>query len=97
MSAEHRPSEKQVSDKPTSYFRGYWSISEVVDYMKPLAEWMQKFKPESKKLTLKRQDYDLIRRWPKAAGLFGITVTETGASFMGFELGFDKKPPRYLK
>ena len=84
-------------EKPVSYFRGYWSIKDVVEYMKPLAEWMQKFKPETHVLTLKRQDYDLIRRWPKAASLHGITVTETGARFMDFELHFDKKPPRYPK
>ena len=83
--------------KPQSYFRGYWSIADVVDYMKPLAEWMKKFKPENKQLTLKGPDYDLIRRWPKAAGLHGIQVTETGAMFDGFELKRDNKPRRYIK
>lgn len=89
--------ERSIGSKPVSYFRGYWSIKEVVDYMAPLAAWMKKFKPETKQLTLKRPDYDLIRRWPKAASLHGITVTETGAVFDGFELRHDKKPPRYQK
>lgn len=79
----------------SSYFRGYHAIKEVVDYVQPLVEWMAQFKPDTKELTLKRGDYDLIKRWPKAAGLFDISVTEEEISYRGVRLKHDLKAPRY--
>lgn len=79
-----------------SYFRGYHAIKEVIEYLQPLAEWMEKHKPNVKTLTLKRQDFDLLQRWPKAASMFEVQQ-EAGKSlrYHGFALKFDKKPPRY--
>lgn len=81
----------------SSYFRGYYSIKEVVDHLQPLAEWMSQFKPDTKEITLKRGDYDLIKRWPKAAGLLDIRVTDEEICYRGFRLKHDLKPPRYEK
>ena len=81
-----------------SYFRGYHAIKEVVGYLQPLAEWMSKYRPDTKSITLKRQDFDLLKRWPKAAGMFEVSQDQHGAlTFRGFALKFDKKPPRYSK
>jgi hypothetical protein len=81
----------------TSVFRGYKSIQEAMDHIKPLAEWMKANRPTCKRITLKGPEYDLIQRWPKAAKLFGIQVTETSIIYDGFEFGRDKKPQRYGK
>lgn len=82
----------------TSHFRGYHSIKEIVDYMEPLGEWMKKYKPDSRELTLKGPDFDLIKRWPKAASMFHIRQNEAGElSWDVFRLKRDKKPPRYDK
>ncbi len=80
-----------------SYFRGYHAIKEVVDYMRPLAEWMEMHKPGVKEITLKRGDYDLLKRWPRAAGMHNVTVTADGVTYKGFALKHDRKPPRYDK
>jgi hypothetical protein len=81
-----------------SYFRGYNSIKEVADYLEPLADWMEKYKPGTKVLTLRRQDFDLIQRWPKAAGLLKFSqAPDKSISYRGFTLKYDKKPPRYSK
>ncbi len=87
----------EVASKPQSYFRGYWSIMEVVERMRPLADWMERFKPGQKELTLIRKDWDLIARWPKAASLFDIAVDEKGLHWRGFQLKPDGKPGRYEK
>jgi hypothetical protein len=79
-----------------SHFRGYQAIKEIVDYMNPLAEWMAKFKPDTHDLTLKGPDYDVIARWPKAAAIHNIRVSDAGdILFKGFKLKRDKKPFRY--
>lgn len=77
--------------------KGYWSISELVQRMAPLAEWTKRFKPEQGYLRLSRKDYDLIRRWPKAAHSLEIEVTKSGAWYRGLELTYDAGPKRYQK
>jgi hypothetical protein len=81
----------------TSIFRGYHAIKEVVEYMAPLAEWMARHKPEIKELTLKGPDFDLLKRWPKAAGMFDVSQFNGELSYKGFHLKRDKKPFRYSK
>lgn len=80
----------------TSPFRGYASIREVVERMGPMGVWMEKFKPECKHLTLKRRDFDLLERWPKAAALFEIQKTPDGGLYWkSFRLYPDTGPSRY--
>jgi hypothetical protein len=70
----------------------------VSKYLEPVANWMEKFKPSVKEITLKRADYDLIKRWPKAAELLHFRQAPDGTlRYKGFTLKFDKKPPRYSK
>jgi hypothetical protein len=81
-----------------STFRGYWSIKEVTDNMDRLANWMVANKPECGVMTLQRKDYDLLKRWPKAAQVLNVTFAESGEPcYRGFELHYDNKPPRYVK
>ena len=81
-----------------SHFRGYNSIKEVMASLEPLEDWMTKFKPSEKTITLKRPDFDLLKRWPKAAGMFNVTTTPDGLlQHKGFLLKHDKKAPRYEK
>lgn len=79
----------------TSTFRGYHAINEVVERMKPLAEWLDAHRRAGSVLTLRRRDLDLLRRWPKAADLFGIYTTGAKTWWRGFELRADHSPPRY--
>lgn len=83
--------------KSESYFRGYWSILEVKGRVERLTDWLKANRPSCKQVTLKGPDYDLVRRWPKAAGLHGFIVTDDGAVYDGFSLLRDKKPRRYEK
>lgn len=79
----------------TSAFRGYKAMQEALDHIKPLCAWMKANRPSCKSMTLKGTEYDLFRRWPKTAAIFGITVTETEMTYDGFTFGRDKKPARY--
>lgn len=78
-------------------FRGYWAIKEVIDRMKPLADWTKRFKPNQRHPTLPRKDYDLIRRWPKAADIHEVTVVGSEVWYHGLELTYDGGPRRYEK
>jgi hypothetical protein len=79
-----------------SYSRGLKSIQEVVAYVEPLALWMEKNKPSCKQLTLKGPDYDLLKRWPKAAAMMHVFQGPEGdLVYRGFALARDKKPARY--
>ena len=84
-----------MAEVPT--FRGYWSIKEALERMAPLAEWTKKFKPQQRHLTLLRKDYDLIRRWPKAAHIHQIEVVGDEVWYQGLELTYDSGPKRYGK
>lgn len=85
--------------------RGYHSILEVVERMKPVYDWYMRFKPEVTRLTLVRKDYDLIARWPKAAELCDFIKVgneiryryfkRDEKTYKDFTLAFDKKAPRY--
>ncbi len=82
-----------------SNFRGYASIGEVMQRMTKLVEWTRQFKPNQQHMTLQRKDYDLIKRWPKAAGAHGIAVVDKGRElwYRGLELTYDGGPRRYEK
>lgn len=78
-------------------FRGYASIGEVMKRMTKLIEWTRQFKPQQQHMTLQRTDYDLIKRWPKAAAAHGISVVDNGRElwYRGLELTYDGGPRRY--
>lgn len=61
------------------------------------SDWMKANKPSCTELTLKGPDFDLIRRWPKAASIFSIHDIDGVLHFDGFVLKRDKKPARYPK
>ena len=64
--------------------------------MTPMVEWVLKYKPEPRHLTLHRKDYDLIARWPKAAKLAGFSISEEGiVTYKDIVIGYDKRPGRY--
>lgn len=79
-----------------SSFRGYWAIKEAVDRMAPLAMWFKTNRPSARAMTLDGRDFDLIKRWPKAAEIHKVAFHEDGRMFYeGFELRRDHKPERY--
>jgi hypothetical protein len=82
-----------MAETPT--FRGYWAIREVVERLWPLADWTRQFKPNQRHLTIRRKDYDLIMRWPKAAHVNQIEVMNGEAWYHGLELTYDGGPRRY--
>lgn len=89
-------STEQVGAKPESYFRGLRGIQEIRDdKLRRLAEWMKANRPTCTTITLKRKDYDLIARYPKAASLAGFTVQDGVVTYEGFTLHWDKTPERY--
>src|SRR6185312_6136350 len=78
------------------YFRGLFGIeASRDDKLKRLSEWLKANRPSCKQITLKRKDYDLIARYPKAAGLAGFTVSDGAISYDGFDLRCDRSPQRY--
>jgi hypothetical protein len=80
-----------------SAFRGSKAIQDVIERMKPLAEWYERFKPEVRELVVERTDYDLIARWPRAAHALDIEVTHNGSFWKRFQLAYDSGEGRYLK
>lgn len=80
-----------------STFRGYRAIAELIERMQPLAEWCLAHRPACKVLTLRRRDFDLVRRWPRAAEVLGIFTVNGSTSWRGFELRPDNGQPRYSK
>lgn len=89
---------EQVAGKAESYFRGLRGIQEIRDgKLRRLAEWLKANRPSCRQITLRRKDYDLIARYPKAAGLAGFTVANGSVIYDGFELHWDKTPQRYEK
>lgn len=80
----------------TSVFRGYRGIESIATMMAPMVEWLLKYKPDSRHLTLARKDYDLIARWPKAGKMLGFEYSAEGiVTYKGIVLGYDKKAARY--
>ena len=65
--------------------------------MATLVTWYQKFKPDMQELVVDRKDYDLIERWPKAAGVEGFDVTDNGVFFQGMRLTYTTGQGRYEK
>lgn len=79
-----------------SVTRGFRGIEEVVKRMLPLLEWTKQFKPEQMHLTLARTDYDLIKRYRKAASAHDIhVVNNTEIWWRGLELVYDSGQARY--
>jgi hypothetical protein len=78
--------------------QGYRLIEEIMKRVRPLAEWTRQFKPGQLTLTLTRNDYDAIKRWPKAAHAHGVDVVGGRELwFRGLELTYDGGPRRYEK
>lgn len=75
--------------------RGYWSIKEVVDYLKPLAAWFEQNRPSVRNITLRGRDYDLVARWPKAAEQHGFSVRDGVMQYGSITLTRDKGRARY--
>lgn len=79
-----------------SVFRGYHGIKEILDEITPLVDFILKYKPSLKHMTLNRKSYDLIARWPKAGAMHGFEYSKEGiVSYKGIVLGYDKRPGRY--
>lgn len=82
-------------NKKESTFRGYRGIEEVMAGVHELADWYEKFKPDVKRIHMIRSEWDLVKRWPKAAELHGVTCIDGVLRFRGFVLVPDGKPGRY--
>lgn len=80
-----------------SAFRGLRGIEDVRDRMQPLAEWYRAFKPDVTELVLERADYDLLKRWPRAAHLCGFDVVDGEIFYSGLRLTYDTGQGRYAK
>lgn len=88
---------EQRVDPKDSYFRGYAGMQDIHLMVTGLADWLKRHRPSCRQITLRAKDFDYVRRWPKAASMHGFTVTETGATFDGFELRRAAGPKRYEK
>lgn len=69
-----------------SSFRGYHGISTVVSNMQTLADGLSHRRPPAGSITLRAKDYDLIVRWPKAAELHGIVISQGAPYWRGYGL-----------
>lgn len=48
---------------------GLRGVGDVLARMNRLADWLQANKPTCKVMTLRRQDFDLLRKFPSASGI----------------------------
>lgn len=76
-------------------FRGGRQIDDIVERMKPLAAWLQSFRPDCKVMTVSRRDLETLCRYPEAAQMiYDITPSSDGALYWrGFELRAEPVPP----
>lgn len=71
----------------SSGFRGTRALEEVIERMKPLADWLQAFRPDCRTMTVSRRDLDIVQRYAQAADVLYQIVTNNGATYWrGFEL-----------
>lgn len=77
--------------------QGYRLIEDIMKRVRPLAEWTRQFKPEQLHLTLTRNDYDILKRWPVAAHAHGVDAAGQEIWFRGLELTYDGGPRRYVR
>lgn len=78
-------------------FRGIAGIREIKARMQPLVKWYREFRPDVHELICERKDYDLIARWPKAAGAEGFVLSHNGIFYEGMRLTYDTGQGRYEK
>lgn len=69
-----------MATKPVTRF------NDLVERLKPLADWMEKFKPDCKTIRVAREDMKLITKYPEAANDMGFhqhggMVTWRGGKF----------------
>lgn len=85
-------------------FRGSVQLSELIERMEPLANYLRKFRPECRVLTLSKRDFQVLRKYPEAAQtLHEITTSPiTGLTYWrGYwelrEQGAPSTPKRQLR
>jgi hypothetical protein len=80
-----------------SPFRGYRSIEDFVRERRldEFANWLKEYKPNCHEITVDRSHYDLVRRWPRAAGMLGFVTTPEATFYRGFRLKPDRSRGRY--
>jgi hypothetical protein len=72
-----------MTQNEQSPFRGYKSIEEVREKVQNLDEWLRTAGKESAPITMLAKDFDLVKRWPKAAELHGFRVAGEEVTFKG--------------
>src|SRR4051812_20597545 len=78
--------------------QGYRLIEDIMKRVRPLAEWTRQFKPGQLHLTLSRNDYDVLKRWPVAAHAHEVdVVNDREICSRGLELTYDGGPGRYVR
>lgn len=88
----------------SSPFRGYASIREVAARVDRLVAWWREQATilgagrDGVWITIKRTDYDLIKRWPKAGKMLNFDYASDGSVwYRGFRLRPDTGAGRYEK
>lgn len=77
--------------------RGIQGIRDIKQRMQQLVKFYGEFRPDVHDLTCRREDYDLIQRWPRAAHVEGFVVSDNGIYFQGLRLAYDTGPGRYVQ
>jgi hypothetical protein len=78
-----------------SPFRGYRSIELVRQKIEKLVAWLRAHKPDTKRITLYRREYDLIARWPKAGRFLQFEYRDGEIYYREFHLVADNSAARY--
>lgn len=87
----------------SSPFRGFSGIREITERMDGLVQWWNEqarilgADHAGKTLTIKRAEYDLIKRWPKAGKILNVDYNGEVIWYRGFKLRPDTGPGRYEK
>ena len=70
----------------STVFRGFATVKDVVQRMGTLADWLTTHRPDCHTLTVRRRDFELLKRWPASAAQFQIFTNDGVTYWRGFTL-----------
>lgn len=90
-------SEELDDDEAAGLPRGTKTMLEILARITPLCDWLRAYRPECVRVCITRDDFDFIRRWPKAALALNLIAEDALVRWHDLELYPDHSPAtRYV-